>query len=280
VSVFERRYHRRGWRSRRSADEEADLAEVDGRIDRLAPRLWILGKNVARVLAHNVNDERLLEAGAVVAASTTSGMLEHPILRNLREQIIARLSDNPAFEGETRAAVIALTDHMLTFLLDRYDRGGPVLPGRPNILRKLSKDDARPLEEELQWEFYAWVATSAQFAGRAQCEMSSVATGRVDVIVRIGSITLSTEVKRELENASEASLQKYVPQAAAYSGSNVPFSQLLVLDLTDHASGVPPLADLVWVVEHTAAPDASSQHVVGSVAPGNRPTPSDLRPAR
>jgi hypothetical protein len=144
----------------------------------------------------------------------------------------------------------------------------------------LSKDEARPLEEALQWEFYAWIAMSAQFAGRVQCEMSSVATGRVDVITRIGSIALSTEVKRELENASESALQKYVQQTATYSGSNVPFSQLLVLDLTDHASGVPPLGDLVWVIDHTAAPDASPQHVVGAVVPGNRPTPSDLRPAR
>src|SRR3546814_6027156 len=51
-------------------------------------------------------------------------------------------------------------------------------------------------------------------------------------------------------DASRLRLEGYIPQAAAYSGSNVPFGQLLVLDLTPHMSGIPSLADLAWVVSH------------------------------
>ncbi len=262
------------------ADEEGDPAELDARITNLAPRLRLLGDPIARVVAANADDTQLAEANAVVAAATASGVLEHPVLKAMRAEIVGRLEGNPEFGGETRAAVIALLDHTLTFLLDRYDRGGPSLPGRANILRKLSKDEERPHEKELQWEYFAWLATSAQFAGRAQCEMPQVATGRVDVIVRIGELKLVTEVKREQSDATRAGLQRYVPQAAAYSGSNVPFSQLLVLDLTEHASGMPHLGDLAWVVEQRATPDASPQHVISAVVVGNRPTPSELRTAR
>lgn len=275
------RAHRGGDREQRSSDEdsdsEGDLAELNGRIDRLAPRLRLLGDEVARLVAQSADDAALLEAGAVVAASTASGILDHPVLRNKRDEVIQILSENPAFEGETCAVVIALVDHTLTFLLDRYDRGGPILPGQPDVLRKLASDEERPQEKELQYQFYVWVATSSQFAGRAQCEMSPVATGRTDVIVRIADIRVVTEVKRELQDATKNSLQRYVPQSAAYSGSNVPFSQLLVLDLTDHTSGVAPLGDLIWAEAHNSEPDASVQHVVVAVVPGNRPTPSELK---
>ena len=67
---------------------------------------------------------------------------------------------------------------------------------------------------------------------------------------------------------------------AAYSGGNAPFSQLLVLDLTDHSDGVPALPDLAWVREHRARPDASPQHVVVAVVVGNRLQPRQLSDAR
>ena len=109
-------------------------------------------------------------------------------------------------------------------------------------------------------------------------EVSDVATGRVDVIVRIGEIKLTTEVKRELDDASRPSLERqYAAQASAYSGANVPFGQLLVLDLTDHSSGVPSLPDLAWVVEHLSKPDASPRHLVAALVVGNRPVPSNLK---
>jgi hypothetical protein len=82
------------------------------------------------------------------------------------------------------------------------------------------------------------------FAGRTQCEVSHIAAGRVDVIVRLGELKLVTEVKRELTDPGRDSLGQYVPQSAAYSGANVPFSQLLVLDLSDHPDGVPRLPTL------------------------------------
>jgi len=263
-----------------SADKEGDPA-VDARIDRLAPRLRKLPGDIARLVALRADDDQLAEIGAILAAATASGIMEHPALWPMRTKIVQDLSAYPAFEGETAASVTALLDTTLTFLLDRYDRGSPVVPGLRDILRPLGKGDEPPHEKDLQAQFYLWAANSHQFAGRAQLEMSDIATGRVDVIVRLREIKLVTEVKRELDDASRPSLeQQYAAQAAAYSGSNVPFSQLLVLDLTDHSFGVPSLPDLAWVIEHRPQADASPRHVVAAVVVGNRPTPSSLKSPR
>lgn len=261
------------------ADAEDDEA-LDARIDRFAPRLRDLDAAIARVFARQVDDEQLGELGRALSVMFASGTAEHPALGRMRDEIIEGLSTHAEFVGETRAAVIALLDRTLTFLHDRYERAGPFLPGRPNILRRLSKDDTRPKEEDLQWEFYFWLANSETFAGRVQCEVSHIAAGRVDVIVRIGELKLVTEVKRELTDPSGDGLDQYVPQSAAYSGANVPFSQLLVLDLSDHPDGVPRLRDLAWVREHRARPGASPQHVVVAVVVGNRSTPRQLSDAR
>jgi hypothetical protein len=166
-------------------------------------------------------------------------------------------------------------EHTLRFALHRYDTSDSI-EGGASIYRLLADGDQRPVEKELQREFYLWLANSPEFAGRVNVEVSDVSHGRVDVIVRINEITIVTEVKRELQDASRPSIDRFVPQAAQYSGSNVAFSQLLVLDLSDHSAGVPPLGDLIWTVEHRARPDASPQHVVACVVVGNRPTPSQL----
>ncbi|MCR6706627.1 MAG: hypothetical protein NVV66_18705 [Cellulomonas sp.] len=96
--------------------------------------------------------------------------------------------------------------------------------------------------------------------------------------VRFGDVVLVTEVKRELKDATPVALERnYLGQATAYSGSGEPFSQLLVLDLTDHSGGVRTLPELAWVAEHRADPEASPQHAVVAVVIGNRPTPRNVK---
>ena len=149
------------------ADEEGDQ-RVGLRIDRIAPQLRRLPDDIALVVAQRADDSQLAEIGAILAASTASGVMDHPALWPMRRKIVDELAANPAFEGETAAVVTAMLDTTLTFLLDRYDRGGPVVPGLRDILRPLAKGEERPHEKELQTQFYVWVANSHQFAGRAQ----------------------------------------------------------------------------------------------------------------
>lgn len=270
---------RRAIRSGGDAEDEEDDPAADDRISRLAPSLLQLGPAVYRVLA-TLNDAHLAELGDLLATVEAIDHSANPILGGLRQEIIDQVAANPRFRGKARAAVVYLLDRTLTFLLDRYDRGGPLLPGRADIIGLVGEDDRMPVEADLQYEFYIWLAVSSPLAGRVHVERSHVATGRVDVTARVNDLDLVTEVKRELHDSSRESLQRYVPQTAQYSGSTEPFSQLLVLDLTDHSDGVRPLRDLVWVVEHRADPGASPQHVVVAVVIGNRPTPRQLTDRR
>jgi hypothetical protein len=265
-----------------AATDAGDTAERDraiGRVRRLAPSLLALGDDACHRLAA-LDDDALCDAEAV-AAPLRAPKAEHPTLARMRETVIAALELNPRFAGEVRAAMTALLERTLTFLLDRYDRGGPLMAGTKDIIGIPKKGQALPLEADLQFEFYVWLAGPWEFAGRVRAERSDIATGRADVTVRFGDIELVTEVKRELTDATPWVLESnYLGQAAEYSGSGAPFSQLLVLDLTDHSAGVRPLPDLAWVAERRVDADASPQHVLIAVVVGNRPTPRRVKAQR
>jgi hypothetical protein len=257
----------------RPADRDAAL----GRIHRLAPSLLAFGDDVCQGLAATLDDDALRDAEGVAAPLRTR-LPVHPTLERMRDSIVASLEVNPRFAGETRAAVIALLERTLSFLLDRYDRGGPLMKGMKDIISVPAKGARLPVEADLQYEFYVWLAGPWEFAGRVRAEVSDIATGRADVTVRFGDVELVTEVKRELKDAAPLAIERnYLGQATAYSGSGEPFSQLLVLDLTDHSGGVRTLPELAWVAEHRADPEASPQHAVVALVIGNRPTPRNVK---
>ena len=263
-------------RGQQPGDDDAEEGEFTGeRVARIAPRLERLGREVCRAL-ETLNDEKLAELNALLVSSEDIDVNADPLLSEMRSRILEALSTNPRFRADTRAAVVLLLNRTLTFLRDRYDRGGPLLPNGTDIIRMLGPGDRLPVEADLQYEFYVWLATSWPLAGRVTLEQPRVGTGRVDVIAYAHDVRLATEVKRELDDSSPDALERYVPQTAQYSGSSEPFSQLLVLDLTDHSNGARPLLDLAWVTEHRADTDASPQHVIVAVVVGNRPTPRQL----
>lgn len=259
-----------------AATGEVDRDAAIGRIRRLAPSLLILGDDACLQLAL-LNDDALRDTEAVAAPLRTR-LPDHPTLERMRDSVVAALEINPRFVGEAKAAATALLERTLSFLLDRYDRGGPLMKGMKNIIGVPPKGGSLPVEADLQYEFYVWLAGPWEFAGRVRAERSDIATGRADVTVRFGDLEFVTEVKRELSDATPHSLElNYLGQAAEYSGSGEPFSQLLVLDVTDHSAGIRPLPDLAWVAERRADPGASPQHVVVAVVIGNRPTPRQIK---
>lgn len=258
---------------------EAGRDAAIGRVRRLAPSLLAFGDDVCHRLA--ALDDGALREAETIAVPLREHLPDHPTLARMRDSVVAALEVNPRFVGEARAAMTALLERTLSFLLDRYDRGGALMEGMRNIIGVPAKGEALPVEADLQYEFYVWLAGPWAFAGRVRAERSDIATGRADVTVRFGDVELVTEVKRELADATPEALERnYLGQAAEYSGSGEPFSQLLVLDVTDHSAGVRPLPDLAWVAERRADPGASPQHVVVAVVVGNRPTPRRVkRPA-
>ncbi|CAM3962141.1 hypothetical protein KIPE111705_33580 [Kibdelosporangium persicum] len=262
--------------SGRSALEADDDAESDpARLQRTAPSLLRLEPGIQAQLLATLNDDGLTALNTLVEAA--SPVSRHPALSTMRARIIGQLELDQRFVGEARAAVVALLERTLTFLLDRYNRGGPLAPGMKDIIKKIKPGDQIPIEADLQQEFYIWLAAPWEFAGRVHTEVSDVSTGRVDVSVRIGEIVLSTEVKREDTNASQENLDKYLAQAAEYSGSNVPFSQLLVLDISDHQHGSRSLEECMWTRSYSPVEDAAPRQVIAGVVIGNRPTPRFLK---
>ncbi len=253
-----------------------DDAEPDGaRLQRTAPSLLRLAPIVRSHLLATLDDVDLAALDTLVRAAAPPAA-EHPVLSAMRTDIVDRLERDPRFIGEARAAVIALLERTLTFLLDRYNRGGPLAPGMKDIIKKIKPGEKPPVEADLQQEFHIWLAAPWELAGRVHTEVSKVSTGRTDVHIRIGEIVLSTEVKREETDASQENLDQYLAQAAEYSGSNIPFSQLLVLDISDHRHGTRSLIDCAWTRSYTPTDHASPRHVIAAVVIGNRPTPRFL----
>jgi hypothetical protein len=130
-----------------------------------------------------------------------------------------------------------------------------------------------PQEERLQTDYADWLRRG-QLVGRIQVEVRNVATGRVDIQVGFGTIRFYIEVKRELNDATNASLEKsYLAPAADYSGTNAALGQLVVLDLTKHPDGVRRLKETAWVATHRPTGSAVDRFVVVGVVVGNRDTP-------
>jgi hypothetical protein len=267
--------NRESHQPRRSLTTDDDAEPHGARLQRTAPSLLRLDPAVRSNLLATLDDTDLAALDALVRAATPPGA-EHPVLSTMRKNIVDRLEHEPRFVGEARAAVIAVLERTLTFLLDRYNRGGPLAPGMKDIIKKIKRGEKPPVEADLQQEFYIWLAAPWELAGRVHTEVSDVSTGRIDVHVRIGEIVISTEVKREQTDASQENLDQYLAQAAEYSGSNIPFSQLLVLDISDHRHGTRSLIDCVWTRSYTPTDRASPRHVIAAVVIGNRPTPRFL----
>jgi hypothetical protein len=172
-----------------------------------------------------------------------------------------------------------LLEQTLFFLLSRADLTTKTwdLHKKDGDYRRALKDgDTRPVEADLQQDFHQWLQTGP-LSGLVAVERTDIALVRADVIVTFGTIRYLTEIKREFTDSRPESLEEhYLRQAAEYGNTNVPFGQLLVLDLTPHPDGAPRLDESVWLARHRP-PDAKKERmvVVGVVA-GNRPTPSDL----
>lgn len=252
------------------------------RLHSLAPALTrVLGEQRAAVLAEGLDDDNLRTVeGLVYSGDLTRSRTSHPVLDPLLDEILRELTQSPLFTGKVRSTFGLLVQQTLLFLFSRSDlttkTWGLHKEKNKDYRRLLKKGDKKPLEGDLQQDYHQWLATG-QLAGLCSVEMSDVATGRADVLVAFGTIRYLTEIKRETTRADKAKLEaKYLQQAAEYGNTNVPFGQLLVLDLASHSDGTPRIDESVWVARHMPPGANLDRSVVVGVVAGNRPTPSVL----
>jgi hypothetical protein len=275
-------------RSSSSGSDDGDRSDDEPhppnttRLHTLAPALTrVLGEQKAAMLAEGLDDDSLRTVeGLAYSGDLTRSRTSHPVLDPLLDEILRELAQSPAFVGETRSTFGLLVEQTLLFLFSRADlttkTWGLHKEKNKDYRRLLKKGEKRPLEEDLQQDYHQWLATG-QLAGLCSVEMSDVATGRADVLVTFGTIRYLTEIKRETARADKAKLEaKYLQQAAEYGNTNVPFGQLLVLDLAPHPDGTSRIDESIWVARHRPQGTNRDRSVVVGVVAGNRPTPSGL----
>lgn len=136
-------------------------------------------------------------------------------------------------------------------------------------------DGSLPHEDELQQDFFRWVATNA--AG-SDLESTNIASGRADIRLRSGPERLVVEVKREEKDCSfDALLRSYAAQTTDYQNVSIRLGVLLVLDLaTPNREGTPHLTSLFEMRHVHRCNESQSRLILIVKVPGRRKRPSDL----
>ena len=136
-------------------------------------------------------------------------------------------------------------------------------------------DGSLPHENELQQDFFRWVAT---YAAGSDLEPTNIASGRADIRLRSGPERLIVEVKREETDCSfDAIFKSYAAQTTDYQNISIRLGVLLVLDLaTPNREGTPHLTSLFEMRHVRRSGEFQSRLILIVKVPGRRKRPSDL----
>lgn len=136
-------------------------------------------------------------------------------------------------------------------------------------------DGSLPHEDELQQDFFRWVAT---YAAGSDLEPKNIASGRADIRLRSGPERLVVEVKREVTDCSfDALFKSYAAQTTDYQNVSIQLGVLLVLDLaTPNREGTPHLKSLFEMRYVRRYGESQSRLILIVKVPGRRKRPSDL----
>lgn len=136
-------------------------------------------------------------------------------------------------------------------------------------------DGSLPHEDELQQDFFRWVAT---YAAGSDLEPTNIASGRADIRLKSGPERLVVEVKREEKDCSfDALFRSYAAQTADYQNVSIRLGVLLVLDLaTPNREGTSHLTSLFEMRRVHRTGEEQPRLILIVKIPGRRKRPSDL----
>ncbi|WP_432079341.1 hypothetical protein [Streptomyces sp. YPW6] len=264
-------------------DEDDQSGRTASRLHRLAPTLVLnLGLDDALRIAQGLDDSALLIIEGIAYNGDVARLkASDPLIIPQLDRLIAELSAFPDFTGEVRHTFEALVEQTLLFLKSRSDLTSKSLlgPGRkgekPYDYRRQPEQGQRaPLEDDLQRDFHGWLQ-AGPLHNIVSVEPIDAALGRADVLVHFGALRYLTEIKMDsTDNTRDHLERKYLTQASEYSNTNAPFGQLLVLDLTNKATGTQRIDELTWVTSHRPDGATIDRAVVAGIVTGNRVTPS------
>jgi hypothetical protein len=192
---------------------------------------------------------------------------EKPQVRNAFNAVLRDLKGNQDYVGDVRACFDQILTSTLRFLTDRMNVG--LSNPRYAYLK-----NPHALENALQDDYRQWMVGNGM-QGVVDVEVSSIASGRVDVRFLFGTHVIVAEVKRDEDPHREGALLRYLNQAGAYQASDVRLGILLVLDLSDKTRGqMRSVENNVWVtLKPSIAEGDLARHIVVVVIPGNRVLP-------
>ncbi|QDT45679.1 hypothetical protein Pan241w_58060 [Gimesia alba] len=235
--------------------------------------IQILDPSFPRIL----NDTNVVKKQLVQQAIKDSQTLS---LKNLSVHQVAIIEDcikfvenHPDYQKEIYRklynSILLWTVRFLDSRLEMTQKDEPVI-------KYLFKQDngKKPKEEKLQADFNN-VMTS--IIGGTDIEVMNVAGGRADVLFRLNTERIVTEVKREERDSSFDNLiAEYSAQAADYQNVSGRLGLVLVLDQTTSANGTPHISTLVKPTQLTREGESIPRMLVFIKVPGERLRPSDL----
>lgn len=173
-------------------------------------------------------------------SASLSSAFEEALPGSLRDTLqtwLKQIDEHADLEGNASARIFIgqIVFFVLHFLHACTDRASPTDPLSSYLFNRDVKN--LPFEEALQTHFRTLLAA---WMGQMGYEVRGISGGRCDVIFSRGTERLVIEVKRELKDASIASLfTAYGAQTEEYQNSSWRLGILLVLDLTlEHGQGL------------------------------------------
>lgn len=191
------------------------------------------------------------------------------------ETCIKSVEDHPDYRGNPQGAKLfdAALLWTLRFLYNRLEVTKKDDPSVGYLFEKV--DGKLPHEEELQQDYFRWIATNA--AG-SDLEPTNVGGGRADLRLKATGERLVIEVKREMVDSSFDALAKsYEAQTTDYQNVSIRLGILLVLDLaTSNREGTPHITTLVQTRKVQRTGEDIGRNIIIVKVPGRRKLPSEL----
>jgi hypothetical protein len=191
----------------------------------------------------------------------------HRVFATLRQELTA----SSEYIGDTQRAFDSVLLQILLFCADRQDAERRDLGPRGNY-RFVQNPSEADLQSDLR-DFLKGNLIGAQVLN----EVRGVGTGRTDIYLAIGGITIIIELKLHEGEFTPDSARRYHSQAVSYQSTNVRLGFLGALEVMDRNDAVPSIGECLWHTAYAPSGGTLARHLIVFRVPGRLIPPSSRR---